>query len=172
MDSLKYPIGKFKLQEVTNEEDIKNWIHDINSLSALLKELLADLEDEDLNVSYREGGWTIRQIIHHIADSHMNSFIRFKLALTEEVPTIKTYNETAWAELFDSLGPISASLQIIEGLHFRWSELLKTMKREDFSKKLVHPEIGEISLLTLLALYSWHGKHHLAHIQLGLNKIK
>jgi hypothetical protein len=122
------------------------------------------LSDAQIDTPYREGGWTVRQLVHHIFDSHANSYIRFKLALTEDWPTIKPYDEAAWARLADSRGPIDGSLTLIDGLHGRWVALLESMAEEDFQKGFVHPERGRQKLGTTLALYDWHSRHHTAHI--------
>ncbi|MBM7661914.1 hypothetical protein JOC85_002721 [Bacillus mesophilus] len=170
MEQLQYPIGKFKLQDEIYENTIITAIKAITELPNELKKMVIHLSEHELSLSYREGGWNVRQLIHHIADSHMNSFIRFKLALTEEDPTIKPYDEKSWAELSDTQGGISSSLSIIEGVHERWGNLLSSLEQEDFNKAFIHPEIGRISLSTALFLYEWHGKHHLAHIDLAVNK--
>jgi uncharacterized damage-inducible protein DinB len=172
MESQKYPIGRFEVPSEMDTQTIQKWIHDISILPSELKDKVAALTEDELNVTYRDGGWSIRQVIHHLADSHMNSFIRFKLTLTEELPTVKTYDESAWATQIDSLGTVTPSLQIIEGLHIRWVSLLTSLSEQELSKEFNHPELGRISLYKTLALYSWHCRHHLAHIQLALNKIK
>jgi hypothetical protein len=163
-EDLSYPIGKFeKISEVTPEMR-QQFIEEIAALPANLQSAIASLENEQLDTPYRPGGWTVRQSIHHVADSHLNSFTRFKLALTEDVPTIRPYFEERWAELADSFLPVEHSMQIIEGLHFRWTTLLKSMSDEDFKRKLIHPESGEWTLEQFLALYAWHCRHHTAHI--------
>ncbi|MFD1737240.1 YfiT family bacillithiol transferase [Bacillus salitolerans] len=167
MDSLRFPIGKYTVPTSFTTDERIGWVHDIKQLPIKLKQSIEGLTDEALNTPYREGGWTIRQVIHHLADSHMNSFIRFKLALTEDYPTIKTYEENKWAELEDSLGSVSTSLQIIDGLHERWGILLESLSEEDFQKGFYHPEIGRVTLGAVTALYSWHSRHHHAHIELA-----
>jgi hypothetical protein len=169
MEQLQYPIGRFKLPDEINQTTLIKGIETIKELPSVLKEKVIHLSDDELNLSYRDGGWNVRQLIHHIADSHMNSFIRFKLALTEDAPTIKPYDEKGWAELSDSKGDISSSLFIIEGVHVRWGNLLSSIEQVDFNKVFIHPEIGRISLSMALLLYEWHGKHHLAHIDLAMN---
>nr|WP_026695264.1 bacillithiol transferase BstA [Peribacillus kribbensis] len=165
MEDRKYPIGRFVVPHVFSEDSIDIWINDIAAAPANIKEAVHGLSDEQLDTPYREGGWTIRQVVHHIADSHMNAYIRFKLALTEDFPTIKPYKEGDWALLSDSSAEISASIQIIEGLHTRWEALLRSMKPADFKRKFIHPEMQTtINLYTTLALYSWHSRHHCAHI--------
>lgn len=162
---LQYPIGQEEDKPIT-EENIKEWIKNLEELPQKLKEAVADLSDEQLDTSYRPDGWSIRQVVHHVADSHMNSFIRFKLALTENNPTITPYEETLWAELPDaSLMPVTPSLHIIEGLHARWTALLHSLSLEDYQRTFYHP--GSQKTLTLgecARHYSWHSLHHTAHI--------
>lgn len=163
-EDLKYPIGKFdKNFEYTPELKAK-FIDEISKLPQKIKAATKNLSDEQLDTPYRPEGWTVRQTVHHIADSHLNSLVRFKLALTEDAPTIRPYYEDRWAELEDSFLPIESSLEIIEGLHSRWTTLLNSMSDEDFQKKLIHPDSGEWTLEKMLGLYSWHGRHHTAHI--------
>lgn len=140
-------------------------IHTLQVLAEQVKKAIEGLSDEQLDTPYREGGWTLRQVVHHIADSHANAFIRFKLALTEEWPTIKPYVEAAWAELGDSKTlPVAPSIAMIEGLHARWVALLQSMSFDDFHRGFNHPEYGSVSLTKALAMYDWHARHHLAHI--------
>ena len=163
-EDLRYPIGKFSRGiEITNELRT-NFINEINELPDKLKAAVEDLNDRQLDTPYRPEGWTVRQTVHHVADSHLNSQIRFKLALTEEVPTIRPYFEDRWAELGDSRLPIEPSIKIVEGLHQRWTTLLNSMSESDFRRKLIHPDSGEWTLAQMLALYAWHGRHHTAHI--------
>ncbi len=165
--NLRYPIGKFQRTESIDHSHIDSWIKIIEEFPAKLKSEVEGLDENALNMIYRPGGWTIRQVIHHCADSHMNSFMRFKLALTEETPTIKPYFEDRWATLVDaSDAPVSWSLLLLEGLHRRWVMLLKSLTDEDLDKTFIHPEHGRhISLKQNIDLYAWHCKHHLAHIQ-------
>lgn len=163
-EDLRYPIGKFSKDFDISAELRRQFINEINDLPNNLKAAVQDLNDERLDTPYRPEGWTIRQTVHHIADSHLNSQIRFKLALTEETPTIRPYFEERWAELDDSFLPIEPSIKIIEGLHHRWTTLLNSMSESDFQRKLIHPDSGEWTLSQMLALYAWHGKHHTAHI--------
>jgi uncharacterized damage-inducible protein DinB len=137
----------------------------IAGLPARMRRAVAGLTDQQLNTPYREGGWTVRQVVHHVPDSHLNAYIRFKLAVTEQNPTIKPYDETAWAQLKDSeLTPIEVSLALLESLHARWTVLLRSLSESDFQRKFVHPESGPHDLDWLLGLYAWHGNHHVAHI--------
>lgn len=132
---------------------------------AHLRKALGGLTEEQLDTPYREGGWTVRQVAHHVPDSHLNAYTRFKLALTEEQPTIKPYDETAWAALSDSRDtPVEISLALLESLHDRWTRLLRAMSADDFRRTLNHPDSGVMSLDALLSLYAWHGRHHVAHI--------
>ena len=172
IEKLKFPIGKFQKPESIGQSQIKQWISDIENLPVELIILAGNLDESQLNFRYRPGGWTIRQVIHHIADSHMNSFIRFKLTLTEENPMIKPYDQDAWAELTDALSaPVGDSLKIIEGIHKRWTVILKNMSMAQFSLTFFHPERkGPQRLDTTLGIYAWHGKHHMAHIKQAQEK--
>jgi uncharacterized damage-inducible protein DinB len=140
-------------------------IHTLKMLPGRLRTAVAGLSDAQLDTPYREGGWTLRQVVHHVADSHTNSYVRFKLALTEDWPTIKPYDEAAWANLADSRWlPVEVSLAMIEGLHTRWVGLLESLSDADFQKGFEHPEMGRQNLAKVLALYDWHSRHHTAHI--------
>ncbi|GKU79159.1 YfiT family bacillithiol transferase [Paenibacillus sp. L3-i20] len=163
---IRFPIGTFDYNSVIDLEQRKLWIDQIAELPTKLIEAVVGLTEEQLRTPYREGGWNIKQVIHHIADSHMNSYIRFKLALTEQNPTIRPYFEDRWAELSDTFDePIETSLKLLEVLHRRWVTLLTTMTDEQFERTFFHPESKEIiSLNTNLGVYCWHGRHHLAHI--------
>jgi len=169
LESLKFPIGKFKTPNCIDEKQIEIWINAIESFPKKLRKEVENLSDVELEKQYRTNGWTIRQIVHHCADSHTNSFIRFKLALTENEPIIKAYLEDKWAELPDGKQfPIESSLQILEGIHRRWIYLLKNLSKEQMERKFKHPENLElITLKNCIGIYAWHGEHHLAHIQLA-----
>ncbi|MFS0777059.1 YfiT family bacillithiol transferase [Neobacillus sp. 3P2-tot-E-2] len=161
---MKYPIGNFQFDgEITNSIT-KNWINEIKDLPILLRDVVKDLDNEQLDTPYRPGGWTVRQVIHHLADSHMNAYVRFKLALTEEKPVIKPYEETKWAELSDYKLPIDISLSLLEALHIRWTDLLLSLIPADMEKTFIHPDSGEVSVGKNIGIYAWHGRHHLAHI--------
>lgn len=161
----RYPIGKFDKNIVVTPELRKDFINIIEQLPDQLRKEVEPLNDEQLNTRYREGGWTVKQVVHHLPDSHLNSYVRFKLALTEDNPKIKTYEEHLWAELKDSFEtPISVSLTLLESLHTRWAILLRSLTDEQFNRTLQHPEWGTITMNSMLALYAWHSKHHLAHI--------
>ena len=165
LEQLKYPIGKFEKPEIITQDLLTRWIAVIGEFPARLKNEVSHLNEEQLDSPYRPEGWTIRQMVHHCADSHMNSFIRFKLALTEELPIIKPYREEQWAELADVHMPIIHSLMLLEGLHARWAALLQSLSEQDLNRKYIHPAHGkEIPLNETIGLYAWHGMHHLAHI--------
>lgn len=165
LDDLRYPVGAFSAPASTMPGIRAAHIHTIQSLPERLEAAVAELTDEQLDTPYREGGWTIRQVVHHLADSHANAFLRFKYALTEDWPTIKPYDEAAWAELADSKAlPLDASLAMVRGLHARWHALLAAMSSDDFHKGFHHPERGRVPLTKALAMYDWHSRHHLAHI--------
>lgn len=165
MTDLQYPIGRFTWDGESAPARREQFINDISALPAQLREAVAGLTDEQLDTPYREGGWTVRQVVHHLADSHLNSYVRFRLALTEDTPTIKAYDEAQWAQLEDaSRAPVDVSLTLLESLHDRWVRLLRSLQPEDFARRFNHPERGPVSLDANLALYSWHGKHHTAHV--------
>ena len=160
-DNLRFPIGRF---DAENLPDPANSIAAITELPQQLRQALDGLHDSQLDTEYRPEGWTLRQTVHHIADSHINAYCRFKLALTEETPTIRPYAEGLWAELADSRMPVAPSLEIISGVHARWAELLRSLSESDLKRRLNHPESGEWELGSMLAMYAWHSRHHLAHI--------
>jgi hypothetical protein len=161
----RYPIGKFNSPSTVTESDRKLYIDEIESAPAHLRAAIAGLTAAQLSTPYREGGWTVRQLVHHVPDSHMNAYVRFKLALTEDEPTIKPYEEARWAELPDSENvPVETSLVLLDSLHQRWVPLLRSIPAADWSRKFRHPELGVKTLDQTLALYAWHGKHHVAHI--------
>lgn len=161
---LRYPIGTFQFDGEITDSVISGWISEIEVLPELVRNAVQSLNDEQLNTAYRPGGWTVRQVIHHVADSHMNAYIRFKLALTEDNPTIKPYNETEWAELPDYALPVETSLVLLESLHSRWTTVLRSLTPADLNKTFTHPESGVVSLSRNIGIYAWHGNHHLAHI--------
>ena len=161
---LRYPIWKFNVIGKVTTEIIEQWIKEIEELPTRLTEAVEGLNDVQLDTAYRSEGWTIRQVVHHIADSHLNSYTRFKLALTENNPTIKLYEEGKWAELPDSNLPVEISLQLIDALHKRWVYLLRSMTSEDLEKTFYHSEFGDMKLSVNIGIYAWHGRHHVAHI--------
>jgi uncharacterized damage-inducible protein DinB len=160
----RYPIGKFRSPAENTPAVRAEQIETLRLLPERLRAAVERLNDSQLDTPYREGGWTVRQVVHHIADSHANSLVRFKLALTEDWPTIKPYDEAAWARLPDSRKAIEPSLVLITGLHQRLVALLESMSREDFLRGFNHPERGRMTLEANLALYAWHSHHHTAHI--------
>ena len=165
MNDPRYPIGKFEYQTPPTAEERQKLIDGIAQAPSRLREAIRGLSPEQLDTPYREGGWTVRQVVHHVPDSHLNAYVRLKLALTEEKPTIKPYNEAAWAELADSKSmPIEVSQTLLDSVHTRWDRLWRSLKPEHFLRILVHPEHGERTVDWLLFLYEWHGKHHTAHI--------
>jgi hypothetical protein len=166
MEDLRYPIGKFDRSKGPNTaEQRKALIDSIAEMPERLQQSVTGLNGKQIDTPYREGGWTVRQVVHHLADSHMNAYVRCKLALTEDNPTIKPYDEAAWAELPDSrVTPIDVSLALVDSLHARYVVLLRSLKPGDWERTLDHPEAGSMSLDTMLSMYAWHGKHHVAHI--------
>ena len=162
---LRDPIGKFKWEGDATAEQRQQLIDEIAGTPARVRAAVEGLSAEQLETPYRPGGWTVRQVVHHIADSHLNSYVRFRLALTEDEPTIKPYHEDRWAELEDArTAPLEVSLALLESLHERWVQLLKSLKAEDFARTFRHPEMGVVSLDKNVGLYAWHGRHHVAHI--------
>lgn len=164
-DDLRYPIGRFTPPAGNTPEMRAAHIQTLRLLPERLRAAVNGLNQTQLDTPYREGGWTVRQVVHHLADSHAVSYMRFKLALTEDWPTISSYDEAAWANLADSRAmPIDASLVLVDGLHARWVALLESFREEDFHKGFVHSERGRLDLATTLAIYEWHSRHHTAHI--------
>ena len=161
----RYPVGKFRAPETISAEDREYWLTNLSELPGELRSAVDGWDSEKLNTPYREGGWTVCQLVHHIADSHMNAFCRTKLALTEDWPTITPYDEAKWAETADvKSAPVEWSLEIIESLHARWAMLLLSLTPGDWLRGYMHPEMGPMTLERVLALYAWHGRHHTAHI--------
>ena len=165
LDSLRYPIGTYQAPQDISAQQIEDWIAEIAAAPKSLRSAVDGLTAEQLDTSYRPGGWTVRQVVHHVPDSHLNSYIRFKLALTEDEPTIKPYMEDRWAQLADYQNtPIETSLTLLTSLHDRWVTMLTSMQPADFSRSFKHPESGVLNLDQVVGLYAWHGKHHVAHI--------
>lgn len=161
---LRFPIGRYEPNEM-GEPERTEWIADLELLPRNLRQSITGLSDSQLDTPYRPGGWTVRQVVHHLPDSHMNSYVRFRLALTEDNPTIKAYEESKWAELPDARSsPVEPSLAILEGLHLRFTTLLRSLTPEHFARTFRHPELGEIRLDWSLGLYAWHSRHHVAQI--------
>jgi hypothetical protein len=166
LELLRYPIGRVEPRPDLSAEDRARMCGIIDDTPARMRAVVEGLDRARLDTPYRPGGWTVRQVVHHVPDSHVNAFIRFKLALTEDAPTIKPYDEGAWARLADGVhDDIETSLTLLEAVHTRWSRVLGAMTDADFARPLVHPEIGRITLDDLLQIYAWHGPHHVAHIQ-------
>jgi hypothetical protein len=162
---LRYPIGQFTWSGSSTPEQRARYIDDIAATPQNMRSAVAGLTETQLDTPYREGGWTVRQVVHHVPDSHMNSYIRIKFALAEHEPTIMAYNEAVWAELIDAkTAPIEASLNLLDGLHRRWTVLLGSLPEKEVQRKFNHPELGIVTIDRTIALYSWHGKHHVAHI--------
>ena len=165
MSDLSFPIGKFHFDGTQTDAQKKVLIDDIAAVPKNLRAAIAGLSSQQLDTPYRPGGWTVRQVVHHVPESHMNAYIRFKLALTEDEPTIKPYEQQLWAELPDAKEtPIEVSLSLTDSLHDRWVRVLRSIKPEEWKRNFRHPELGVVSLEKNLALYAWHGKHHVAHI--------
>jgi uncharacterized damage-inducible protein DinB len=164
MTDPRYPIGRFSYTGPLTAEQKHQFLSDIEQTPARLRAAVAGLSEKQLNTPYREGGWTVRQLAHHVPDSHMNSYIRFKLALTEDAPTIKPYLEDRWAQLADSQAPPEVSLVLLDCIHQRWMMILRSLSDADWKRTFRHPELGPMSLERTLSLYSWHGRHHVAHV--------
>jgi|SRR5215831_18735023 len=165
MSDPSYPIGKFHYDDAPSDEQKRVFLEQIAETPANLRAAIKGLSDTQLDTPYRTGGWTVRQVVHHVPDSHMNSYVRFKLALTENEPTIKPYAEDRWAELADTKAtPIEVSLTLLDSLHDRWVRLLRSLNADDWKRTFRHPELGPMTLEKTLALYAWHGRHHVAHI--------
>jgi hypothetical protein len=165
MNDPRYPIGKFNYEGSATEQQRKAFVDDIAKTPADMRAAVKGFSDAQFDTPYRPEGWTVRQVVHHVPDSHMNAFVRFKLALTEDEPTIKPYAEGRWALLADvKATPIDVSLSLLDSLHDRWVRLLRAITPEEWKRKFRHPEVGTMTLDHALALYAWHGPHHVAHI--------
>lgn len=165
MEDLRYPIGKFSVEGDITEERRREWIAQIAAAPSQLRTSLSGLSDEQLATPYRPGGWTLRQLAHHVPDSHMNSYVRYRLALTEVEPVIKPYQEDRWAELDDArTAPVEMSLALLDSLHARWVLLLRSLSDAEWKRAFRHPDLGLMTLEKNLALYAWHGRHHVAHV--------
>ena len=165
MTDLRYPIGKFQPKPQLNDDERQALIHQLAEASAKLRQSVSGLMEEQLDTPYRPEGWTVRQVVHHLPDSHFNAYVRMKLAMTEQQPTIKPYEQQLWAELSDAkTAPIEMSLTLFESLHKRWVLFLQSLKSSDFARTINHPESGVMNLDRILQLYAWHGRHHTAQI--------
>lgn len=164
-EELRYPIGRYRAPERIGPADRAGWIGEIEALPHNLRGAVTGLNDAQLDTPYRPGGWTVRQVVHHYADSHMNSYLRFKWAVTEQLTTVKTYDEATWAELPDAkTAPVDVSLALLEPLHARWVLLLRSFGEAEFRRKMKHPEWGEVAVEWLLGQYGWHSRHHVTQI--------
>jgi uncharacterized damage-inducible protein DinB len=165
MTDSRFPVGKFQLAANPQPAQIEEWLTAIEETPRNLRDAVKGLTDTELDTPYRDGGWTVRQVIHHVADSHMHSYARFRFAVTEDAPTIQPYDEAAWAELPDAkTAPVEVSLALLDALHNRWMVLLRSFDEATFARTFVHPENGPMPLMMALQLYAWHGRHHTAHI--------
>jgi hypothetical protein len=165
MEDLRYPVGKFRFPDSVSASDLARFIDQIADTPARMRAAIVGLGDAQLDTPYRPGGWTVRQLAHHVPDSHINSYVRFRLALTEDQPVIKPYDEARWAELADARTlPVEVSLALLENLHARWVPLLRSLSGPDWNRSFRHPELGLVNLENNAALYAWHGRHHVAHI--------
>ena len=165
MTDPRYPIGKWDRRDALTPGERAAMIAQIAEVPARMRVAITGLDETQLDTPYREGGWTVRQVVHHVPDSHLNSYTRFKLALTEEEPTIRPYDEAKWAALSDSRDtPVATSLTMLDALHDRWTILLRAMSEDDFRRTLRHPELGVMTLDAMLSLYAWHGRHHVGHV--------
>lgn len=161
---LRFPVGEFKLEEHYTEEQRRQFIDEIEAAPAHMRAAVEGLSEEQLDTPYRPGGWTVRQVAHHLPDSHMNGLIRMKLTLTEDEPLVKTYMEDRWAELADYKGPVDVSLALLDAVHNRWITVWRSLGDKELARKFRHPEWGTLKLEQHLALYAWHSRHHVAHI--------
>lgn len=166
-DPLRFPVGPFRPEPRLSSDDRRKFIQALSRFPAEFRSVVESLSEGQLDTPYRPGGWTVRQVVHHVPDSHLQGYVRFKLAVTEESPGIKTYDQAAWGETADSrTEPVSVSLDLLEALHLRWVAFLRSLREEEFRRTYRHPELGEVSLDTTVQLYAWHGRHHLGHVRL------
>ncbi|HEV7705455.1 MAG TPA: putative metal-dependent hydrolase [Gemmatimonadaceae bacterium] len=166
LESLRFPVGRFKIPETISAADRARFLGEVAAAPAALRAAVKGLNEAKLDTPYRPGGWTIRQVVHHVPDSHLNAYIRMKLALTEDEPTITPYMEDRWAELPDSLAvPVETSLRLLESVQERWLVIMRSLTEAQWHRVYMHPEMGRYPLDRQLALYAWHGKHHVAHIE-------
>ena len=171
LERAQYPIGRFVFPtEATGAADRAHAIEVLERTPAVFRSLVEPLSDAVLDTPYRSGGWTIRQVVHHVPESHMNMYIRMKLALTEDTPTIKPYDEDRWARLADARSPVGTSLDLLDALHRRWVTFLRTLSEADFLRTYRHPDLGIVALYQGLAMYAWHGEHHAAHVRAALQR--
>lgn len=165
MSDPRFPVGRFAPPETITPQDRERFLREIEEAPGRLRDAVSGLTEAQLDTPYRDGGWTVRQVVHHVPDSHINSYVRFRLALTEEEPTIRGYLEDRWAELADArTAPVEVSLGLLESIHRRWALLLRSMTSEQWALRFRHPDLGVVPLDRNLALYAWHGRHHVAHV--------
>lgn len=164
----RYPIGQFIIPESIGDQQLNDWLNEIESLPRRLNQTVRDLTEQQLASTYRTNGWTVRQIVHHLADSHMNSYLRMKLAVTEDQPTIKTYDEKEWAKQADYNLDIDVSLNLLAALHLRWVHFLKNLEGHELQRGFIYPDGSQLKLEEAIGVYAWHGAHHLAHIENAL----
>jgi DinB superfamily len=165
MSDAQFPVGRFAPPATITPQDRERFLREIEEAPGRMRDAVSGLGEAHLDTPYRDGGWTVRQVVHHVPDSHMNSYVRFRLALTEEEPTIRPYFEDRWAELADARSaPIEISLALLESIHRRWTLLLRSLTAEQWALRFRHPELGLVPLDRNLALYAWHGRHHVAHV--------
>lgn len=165
MTDLRYPIGKYAFPAEVSPAQAAQWLKEMEELPGALRKAVAGLSDQQLDTPYREGGWTVRQVVHHLADAHLNNYVRVRLALTEETPAPKSWEEQLWAELPDArMGPVEVSLQLLAAVHGRWALLLHSLAPADWTRGFAHPNRGVVTIAQDLGLYTWHGRHHTAHI--------
>jgi hypothetical protein len=170
-DLLRYPIGKFTAKDSYSTEELENFIERIENLPREIEKVINSMTVKQLDTPYRQGGWTARQVVHHIADSHTNAYVRFKWTITESTPTIKAYDEKAWAETAETkLDPV-ISIDLLKALHAKWSALLRRLSPSDFQKEFLHPETNKhMRLDRMTAMYAWHGEHHFGHLKIVANR--
>ncbi len=172
LENVRFPIGRFEEDPQPSRAKHKGWVDQIGAVPGEMRALVQDLSERQLDTPYRPDGWTVRQVVHHLADSHLNAYVRTKLALTEDEPTIKPYDQALWAELPDaSAAPIESSMSLLEALHARWVVALRALDGEAFKRTLNHPEHGVITISWIVQIYSWHGRHHIAHVNALRNKM-
>lgn len=164
MEDLKYPVGPYQPPPAITCKQRRSWLDEIAAMPRHMRAAVEGLSEPQLDTPYRHGGWTVRQVVHHVPDSHLNCFVRIKLALTEEQPTIKPYDEAKWAELPDAKAPIEMSLALLDALHARWMTLVEPLTESQWKRTFLHPELGSRDLEQTMSLYAWHGRHHVAHI--------
>jgi len=169
--NLRYPIGQFKFEAPLTDDERQACMLKIEETPASMRAAVAGLNEEQLDTPYRPAGWNVRQVVHHVPDSHMNGYTRMKLAMTEDSPTLKLYHEALWAELPEArTAPVDVSLDLLDALHFRWTAFLRALTHVDFQRPYIHPDLGLVPIDVAIGIYAWHGKHHTAHITSALRR--